>query len=314
MPLGICGISLLRLWIRILSSDALWERGDGYRPISYEGERPGITGHRDAGPDEDDADEDVTVAGGSSGPSGDGGPSWRPTISRTNDAVFEVSKPRWELVLVVLEEIAVGAELAIHLAALLNQVWGPRGRMAALAGLLTWGYIFVLASIRLGLSTSSRYSYPALWNHTAALYGIQWLFTVVQFRSAVIHPRSGLAQGLIVADFALVTLLILIALTSRKGNVPILLEHEPGLEPSREPLASLFSRATFGWVDPVVWRGYRKTLELSDIWDLASKDKAAAIIHDFRQVKYVMRPSIHARLPPTPLTSSGKRPSWLGIS
>lgn len=209
------------------------------------------------------------------------------TISKSGNSVLQVDRPKWELWIVVVEELAVAAEVAVQLTALLANAWGRHGRVAGIAGLVTWAYILTIASFRLLLSASSHYRYPGLWDHTAVLYGFQWLFTVVRFRSVVIHPQSKLAQGLVITDFILVTMLGLVALSSRKGNTPVIVEHDPGLEPALEPVTSLFSRATFVWVDPVVWRGYSKTLELSDIWDLPPKDKAAAVLEHFRQVKSV---------------------------
>lgn len=212
--------------------------------------------------------------------------SLQQTVSRTQDSVVEAKQPRGEVVLVVLEIAAVAAEVAIHTVVLLMRVWGSQGHVAAIAGLVTWAYILILVTARLLLSVSSRYSFPKLWNHTACLYGFQWLQSTMPLRSAIIHPRSEFALGLTMADFVLVTILLLTALTTRRGNRCVMLEHDKGLEPSQEPLASIFSRATFTWVDPVVWRGYKKNLKLANIWDLPAKDKAASILEDFRQIKY----------------------------
>lgn len=209
----------------------------------------------------------------------------QPTKSLTNNSTYELDRPRGELWLVVVEELAVLGELGIHLAMLLAHVWGPRGTIVAASGVAVWGYVAILASLRLLFSTSRQLSFPKLWYHTAFLYGFQWCFTVLLFRSAIIHPRSKLAQDLIVADFALVSLLVTIALTSRKGNKATELEYEGDLEPSREQTASVLSLATFAWVDALVWKGYKKTYEMTDVWNLAPKDKAAAVIANYRQVK-----------------------------
>jgi ABC-type multidrug transport system fused ATPase/permease subunit len=88
-----------------------------------------------------------------------------------------------------------------------------------------------------------------------------------------------------IGDFVLVSLLFLIALCSRKGNKAVELEYEGDILPAREPVASVFSLATFSWVDSIVWTGYKKTYELTDVWNLSSKDKAAAVIANYRQVK-----------------------------
>ncbi|KAK5170833.1 hypothetical protein LTR04_003092 [Oleoguttula sp. CCFEE 6159] len=216
-----------------------------------------------------------------------------PTRSRTDASTYTVDKPRGEALLIIVEELAVLAELGIHIAVLLTHAWGPKGNIAAIAGVATWGYITVLASLRLLLSSSERVSFPKLWYHTAFLYAFQWMFTTLLFRSEIIHPRSKLAQALMSAHFALVTLLLVIALTSRKGNRAVEVEYEGDIEPSREPLASVLSLATFSWVDPIVWKGYHKTYELSDVWNLAPKDKAAAILANYRQVKRTSALAFH---------------------
>lgn len=205
--------------------------------------------------------------------------------SRTDDSVAEVSRPRGEVAIVVVEISALLGQVGISLAAFLTHAWGENGTLAASAGLASWGYILALASLRLLIPNAKQSILPRLWNHTAVLYSLQWLFTVLLFRSAIIHPRSVRARGLMVADFVLATLLVLIALTTRKGNKRVVLEYEGDLEPSKEPLASLFSIATFSWVDAIVLLGYKKTLELPDVWNLAPKDKAANVLADFRQAK-----------------------------
>ena len=211
----------------------------------------------------------------------------------THESLLEVSKPRGQFAIVAVETLALLAELGVNMAALLMQAWGHKGTVAAISGVVTWGYILVLALIRL-FSTSTRVSrLPNLWYHTAFLYVVQWILVVLLFRSAIIHPRSQRAKVLMIVDFSLATILTLIAITSRKGNKTVVLEYEDDLEPSHEPLANLFSIATFGWVDAIVWKGYRKTFELPDVWNLASRDKAATVLADFRQFKKTSKLAWH---------------------
>ncbi|KAK4996838.1 Transporter of the ATP-binding cassette (ABC) [Elasticomyces elasticus] len=208
-----------------------------------------------------------------------------PTRSRTDISVRTVDRPKGELVLPVIEELAVLAELGVHVASVVTRAWGPNGRVASIASIAVWTYIAFLTTMRLLFTSSSRWSFPRLWYHTAFLYGFQWLCTIMLFRSAIIHPRSKLALILMSSSFALTSLLATIALTSRKGNKAVELEYENDIEPSREPLASVLSIATFSWVDPIVWRGYKKTFELVDVWNLAAKDKANTVLANYRQVK-----------------------------
>ena len=215
------------------------------------------------------------------------------TVSHTKESALQASRPRGESVLVVVEVIALAGQVGVNLAASLSHAWDRHGSLVAIAGLGTWGYILALALLRL-LQPGRRISrLLKLWNHTAALYALQWVFTVLLFRSAIIHPRSNRAQALMIAQFVLSTILVLIAVTSRKGNKVVILEYEDDIEPSKEPLASLLSIATFGWVDAIVWQGYKKAYEISDVWNLAPKDKAAAVLADYRQLKKTSRLAWH---------------------
>lgn len=212
---------------------------------------------------------------------------------QTKESLIEVNRPRGQVWVVVIEILAVAAELAINLAALLTQAWDHKGTVAAIGGITIWVYIFVLVSIRLLPPAMKPSRIPNLWYHTAFLYVIQWILVALLFRSEIIHPGSYKAQCLMIADFVTATLLAIIAVTSRKGNKVVVLEYEDDLQPSREPLANIFSIATFGWVDAIVWQGYRKTFELSDVWNLAAKDKAAAVTADFRQFKKTTKLAWH---------------------
>jgi hypothetical protein len=86
----------------------------------------------------------------------------------------------------------------------------------------------------------------------------------------------------------------MIAVMSRMGNKAVTQEIMDGLEPSREPLASLFSLASFSWVDPLIWKGYWKPLESCDIWNLRTDDIAVSVLSAFRQTKYVENLIAHA--------------------
>lgn len=144
----------------------------------------------------------------------------------------------------------------------------------------------MLGTLRLCLSGSE--DGPSLWDHTALLYLFNFFFTTVAFRTALIQPTIGIYEALTIAQFALVSLLFTIVLSSRRGNKPVKLEVVDGLEPSQEPLASLFSLATFGWVNGIVWQGYWEPFELNKVWNLREDDIAYSVLSTFRQTKYVV--------------------------
>ncbi len=223
---------------------------------------------------DDEEDEGLTIGGG----------RLALTKTTTKGSIAAIDTPPAQHTLVVVELLAITAIIAINVVALILHSYGPNGTHATVAGIVTWVYVLILTTSRLLLS-QTRWRIPRVWNHTAALYGLMWLFSLIIFRSALVHPRSRVAQALIISEFSLNSLLFGIAITTRKGNKAVVLEWENDIEPSREPLASLLSLATFGWVDAIVWQGYKKTFELPDVWNLVPKDKAAAVLADYRQLK-----------------------------
>ncbi|KAE8321309.1 hypothetical protein BDV39DRAFT_186013 [Aspergillus sergii] len=199
---------------------------------------------------------------------------------------FEVDRPRGEVAVITLEIVALLGEVAVFIAVLWTNSWGNSGKLSAVAKLVSWSYILFLTLVRLLLSTLDLHLLPRIWNHTACLYGLQWLFNILVFRSAVIHPVSRRATIFSAVEFSLSTLLLLIAVTTRRGNKAVLVPHEDGIQPARHPTASLFSLATFSWLDPLILKGYRQALELDDVWNLTSSQKAATVLEDFRRRQY----------------------------
>ncbi|KAK0631184.1 ATP-dependent bile acid permease [Lasiodiplodia hormozganensis] len=285
LPLIICGVSFLYLILQIYRawqqskhytayhSLNSWRNAWSFRPAQHSlGTNPFDNDDSDT---EDELERNADLA-------------LVPT--RTNDSFVELDRPKGEVLLVVIEELAVLGELAIHVAALIE---GKGTLVSRVSGVAVWAYVTILASARLLFSNTKRLSFPRLWFHTASIYCFLWLFEILLFRSAIIHPKSKLGRNLTIADFALTTLLAVIALTSRKGNRPVELEYEGHIQPSKEQTASVLSIATFGWVDAIVWQGYKKTFEMADVWNLAPKDKAAAILAQYRQFKKTQALSWH---------------------
>jgi ABC-type multidrug transport system fused ATPase/permease subunit len=214
--------------------------------------------------------------------------SLQKTVSHAS--IRELDKPKGEVSLVALEVVILVGQVGISAARLVSgkaQISiAAHSREASIAGGAVWGYILLLATLRLCFSALRRpVSHVHLWNHTAFLYGTQWFLELFVLRSAVIHPGNRLVRGLTIARFALSSFLFMIALFSRKGNKAVVLEYEKDLEPSHELMASVISLASFAWADAIVWRGYKKTLELSDVWNVNIEDKAALVLSHFRQIK-----------------------------
>lgn len=201
-----------------------------------------------------------------------------------NDSVVELDRPRGQFAAVVVEELAIVGLVIVNVTTLLTLADGWKEYLSSLAGLITWLYVLILTSLRLALS-NTPWRTPGLWSHTAAIYFLLWFPTLIIFRSSLIHPNSRLSQILVTIEFSLLSLLFIIALIIRKGNKAVALKWEGNLRPSQEQLASLISIVTFSWADAIVWEGYKKTMELGDVWNLVPRDKAIAILADYRKLK-----------------------------
>ncbi|KAF5131162.1 ATP-dependent bile acid permease [Metarhizium anisopliae] len=274
LPLAVIVVSFLRLaWSnigRLVSSG----KPKGYKPIAND--------HTALPPDIDDEDDDDDTEGDPYLEINGNRLALAKTISR--GSVVEADTPHGQRLSQAVEELAIVGLIVVNAIALIKGAYGSAGRLVAITGLLTWIYVLVLASLRL-LVGGTKWAIPHLWNHTASIYAINWVLNIFIFRSALINSTSQLVKILACTEFGLITLLFMLAATTRKGNKTVLMEWEDGIEPSREPLASLFSLATFAWVDAIVYKGWKKTMEIDDVWNLLPKDKAAAVIADYRQLK-----------------------------
>ncbi|KAJ5602624.1 hypothetical protein N7537_005580 [Penicillium hordei] len=261
LPLTVCGASLLLILIRLAHRYVLTRQGVAYKVLpnnDSEEEVPSAT-------QENESDTILSES------------------VRCEQSQVEVNRPRGEITVVLLEIAALIGQVALYIVILSTHAWGRHGTLPAVAGLVSWGYILFLVLVRFLLSTLDLFSAPRLWTHTAILYSFQWLFNVMVFRSAIIHPLSQHALILSSVQFTLSTVLLLIAITTRRGNKPVLVEREDGLEPPTHPMASLLSLATFSWLDPLVMKGYRQPLELADVWNLTPSQKASNVLTDFRK-------------------------------
>jgi ABC-type multidrug transport system fused ATPase/permease subunit len=273
----VVALSFLRLAWHNTEIAVKGRKPKGYSAISSEQVHDHTALPPDELADDDDDDEDTLEI--------NGGGRLALVKTTTKGSIIQADTPPGQLLSQVVEELCVLALIAIHVVALVTGAYGTsQGRLAAVAGLITWAYVLALDTLRLTLG-NTKWRVPQIWNHTATIYGAVWLFDLFIFRSVFIHPSSKLTQILVITEFALVTLLFGMSITTRKGNKTVVLEWEDNIEPSIEPLASLFSIATFAWVDKIVWKGWKEPLEMPGVWNLLPKDKAAAVLADYRQLK-----------------------------
>ena len=287
IPVAISSISLSYLSIQLIRRTVKLKREAGYAPL---GKPPGGLEIVHKYRDEPGGVDEAPILNGNGG---DHCSALHLSKSSADESLVEVNRPRGQHLIEVVETLALLGQVAIDLTALSARGWGRRGNTAPIVGIATRSYLLGLVLLRL-LSVRSRFpALPNIWYHSVSLYGVRWILAALLFRSAIIHPRSQQAWNLIIVDFSLATVLAIIALISRKGNKVVVLEYEDNLEPSQEPLANLLSIGTFGWVDAIIWQGYKKPFELPDIWNLAARDKAAAVLADFRQLKKTSKLAWH---------------------
>lgn len=208
----------------------------------------------------------------------------RHTISRTTvDHHIELDKPRAGRIAVIVEMLCVMGIIALQIARFTSIP--EEKNWTTLVPVGVWAYTLALVVLRLIFSSDEKNKFSELWDHTAWIYLFNFLLLVVPFRSVLIHPASQLSLALVAAQFSLVCILCIITISVRKGNSIVVQEIVNGLEPSREPIASLFSLASFSWVDEIVWKGYWKPFTMEDIWNLRNDDQAANVLASFRQTK-----------------------------
>ncbi|KAI5859465.1 P-loop containing nucleoside triphosphate hydrolase protein [Durotheca rogersii] len=285
-PLILVASSLLHLSLHAIYRNVRSRWPDTYHRVPDNSNR----NHTEIPPEDDDSlstDDDEAL---SIHASGVGRLALVKTTSR--GSVVQADSPAGQDLSVIVEEVAVCGLVAINIVALATSAFAGRGQLAAVAGLVAWVYTLVLVTLRLFLG-NTKWRLPQLWDHTAFIYGFQWLFTVAIFRSVLVHTKPKTTQILVVAEFCLMTLLLGIALNTRKGNKTVVMEWEGDIEPSREPLASVLSLLTFSWIDPMLWQGYKEPLEMKNVWNLLPRDKAAIILANYRQVKKTTSLALH---------------------
>ncbi|RDW35808.1 P-loop containing nucleoside triphosphate hydrolase protein [Yarrowia lipolytica] len=154
-----------------------------------------------------------------------------------------------------------------------------------LVNMAFWLLAVSLYAARVCANWSKFLGAQKLWLHSTLLYTVAVISSAVFFRSAIVDPQTPMSKNFFVAQFAFCSVLFLISITATYADKPIVLTAVKGLQPSPEAIASILSRSTFGWLDPMVYAGYKRTLDLKDFWDLRSDDHAVAILKDFRKLK-----------------------------
>lgn len=277
LPLIGCLVSILYLATQAVCSLCIWSKkdakistsnkGDTVLPWCHDAGKSHHSGHLPSLVVEDD-EQDIECRTESVSP---------PHLPPPNN-----DHPNWSLGSKILEGIAVIGEVALNRVMLSSKEWDRSS--STFAGLLQWTYILLLLFVSITSAKREWASTRTLKLHRALLYFFNWVVSILLLRSILLHPWLERTLVLRLFDLLLTSLLLCTSIFS--SNRPQIVEHlNEGIEdvkPSREPAASFFSLATFTWVDPIIWSGYRNTYEISDVWDLPTADKSAKVLADFQ--------------------------------
>lgn len=209
--------------------------------------------------------------------------------SLSNYTFITVVRSKIERLQVAVEFLFTAIQAILYLLVLaspvLAQEWiSVDGSYCTIAALtLFWLYLFALVTSRITLIRKSYYSRAGLWYHSTVLYALAWVFSLPAFRSALIHPYSHVSKLFHFIQFFNITVLVINNFSSKMGDNPVKLYKTNGIDPSAEPISSIFALTTFGWINPILVKGYRASLNIKDVWDLKRSDHASIIINRFRK-------------------------------
>jgi ABC-type multidrug transport system fused ATPase/permease subunit len=180
--------------------------------------------------------------------------------------------------------------------------WLRLGFIVSLWGLIgLWAYEMIVAAnafiaiplalrivLNLGLVWSGMTMPSSRYFNLVFIYFIQTGCEILLFRSKFLgveviqwHHGISIAQGvLMVLVFVFVTLEYN-RITVKKQTMLLATDTTSGLTLSLEPFASLIQLVTFSWFTPMIHIGYKKTLEMKDLWDLVLQDKSAASVRTY---------------------------------
>lgn len=219
------------------------------------------------------------------------------SVETTSTKAKSVGAPTGNTIVVVrstCERLRVAAELlfvALQFFITFAALFVPEingefyGSDALLAQAVFWGYAFFLVLVRISFIRASITPNIGLWRNSTTLYLLAWLFTLPNFRSSILYPYSDRSRGFHILQFIFSSALFVNNFSAKLGDHPIKLYASDGLQPSAELVSSLFSQVTFSWIDPIIWKGFWTSLQLSDVWSLRQDDYARNVLQAFRSIK-----------------------------
>ncbi|KAJ3368117.1 hypothetical protein GGF31_006825 [Allomyces arbusculus] len=153
---------------------------------------------------------------------------------------------------------------------------------------MTWQIVHALFSTVLAV-TMARVP-PSRSFQIVVVTAVDAMCFLVYLRSSLVgvtgistgHALPIVQSSLAVAIF-IACVLVYHHATTLAQNAILAASSDNKLTPSLEPFASLWQRATFSWLTPLMHRGSRHALQLGDLWDLVGEDTSAVVLESYHR-------------------------------
>lgn len=189
-------------------------------------------------------------------------------------------KPKFEAVVKAIEFFASCSLLVLQIIAAIFD----SHRQASIIQAIFWLYVTTLIGIKNFRILSPSWA-KTIFIHVVVIVLYSWPLECVELRSAITKRTSQFRYLIEVFKFIFITVLFVISITNRTSDQLYRNKSRKGLPPTQEPLASLFSRAAFNWVNPVVWTGFFEAHTMENVWDLREDDYAQTVLGAFTSAK-----------------------------
>lgn len=189
-------------------------------------------------------------------------------------------KPRFEVARKAIEIFSAVALVVVHIVSALFS----KHRTANIVQGIFWIYTATLISIKNFRVLSPTWT-RTFFLHVVLIVSCSWPLAFAELRSVAVNRVSQFMFVSEVCNFVLVSVLLVLVFTTRISEQPYRTKSAKGLPPTQEPLASLFSRAGFTWVDPIIWKGFFEAHNMGNVWDLHEDDYAHTVLGAFTAAK-----------------------------
>jgi ABC-type multidrug transport system fused ATPase/permease subunit len=180
-----------------------------------------------------------------------------------------------------LEVAAIVADINISVFLLVG-IEDSADHLAVFISALSSTYFLFLALVRKTLQDST--TSHELQLHSIVLYAIQ-LACLAIINHALAIQKSGLfVMTANLLHFVVLTVLCLCHWTAPRSTKARTIKGDDrsSLDTSKQDTASSISRLTFSWLNGLVWKSFRATLEVSDLYQLSYNQKSEVVIPHFQ--------------------------------